>query len=628
MIRKSILVLAVLFLASLCFSQTQTKKRPSHPQPSLQETAKAAPGAIDEKLFGAMRWRQVGPFRGGRVLAVTGVPGEPNVFYFGAAAGGVWKSTDAGANWAPIFDKEQIASIGSIAVSPSDHNVIYVGTGEACIRGNISYGNGVYKSLDGGKTWKNIGLKDTQHIGKVVVDPRNPNIVFVAALGHAYGPNEERGLFRSTDGGVTWQKVLFKDNKTGAIDVVFDPNNSNTLFTSLWEVVRTPWSLSSGGPGSGLYKSTDGGSTWKRLEGHGLPAGIMGRIGVSVSGADSSRVYALIESKDGGLFRSDDAGESWIRMNEDGRLRQRAWYFSHVFADPKSADTLYLLNTGMFRSTDGGRSFNLLSAPHGDHHGLWIDPDNPQRMINGNDGGATVSTDGGKTWTTQYNQPTAQFYHVITDNRWPYYIYGAQQDNSTVAIKSYDDDGVIGRQDWYVVGGGESGYIAPYPSDPNIVYAGAEYFTSRFDKHTEQLVDISVMPLDVSGNGAEKLVHRFQWTSPLFVSPHDPNTLYTAGEMVFKSMNGGQSWQGISGDLTRNDKSKQRPSGGPITLDITSVEYYDTVFAAAESPLQKDLLWAGTDDGLVHLTTDGGQSWSNVTPKDLPEWSMISIVEP
>src|SRR3989442_13506966 len=317
-----------------------------------------------------------------------------------------------------------------------------------------------------------------------------------------------------------------------------------------------------------------------------------------------------------------------MHVNEDGRLRQRAWDFTHVFADPKSADTVYVLNTGMFRSVDGGRRFDLLPAQHGDHHGLWIDPDNPQRMINGNDGGATVSTDGGKTWTTQYNQPTAQFYHVITDNRWPYYIYGAQQDNSTVAIKSYDDDGVIGRQDWYVVGGGESGYIAPYPSDPNIVYAGAEYFTSRFDKHTEQLVDVSVLPLDPSGNGAEKLEHRFQWTSPLFISPHDPNTLYNAGEVMFKSTNGGQSWRAISPDLTRNDKSKQKPSGGPITLDITSVEYYDTIFAAAESPLQKDLLWAGSDDGLVHVTTDGGQNWSDVTPKELPEWSMISIIEP
>jgi len=471
-------------------------------------------------------------------------------------------------------------------------------------------------------------LKDTRHIGAVIVDPRNPNIVFVAALGHAYGTNEERGVFRTTDGGATWQKVLFKDNKTGAIDVVFDPNNSNTLFASLWEVYRTPWSLNSGGPGGGLYKSTDGGTTWKHLEGHGLPSGIMGRIGVSVSGADSNRVYAMIESKEGGLYRSDDGGDSWIRMNEDGRIRQRAWYFTHVFADPKTADTVYVLNTGMFRSTDAGRTFNLLPAPHGDHHGLWIDPDNPQRMINGNDGGATISTDGGKTWTTQYNQPTAQFYHVITDNRWPYYIYGAQQDNSTIAIKSFDDEGVIGRQDWFPVGGGESGYIAPYPPDPNIVYAGAEFITTRFDKRTEQVVDISVLPLDPSGNGAEKLEHRFQWTSPLFISPHDPNTIYNAGEVMFKSTNGGQSWTQISSDLTRNDKSKQKPSGGPITLDITSVEYYDTIFSAAESPLKKDLLWAGTDDGLVWTSPNGGQNWTNVTPKEMPEWSMISVIEP
>ncbi|HEX4606226.1 MAG TPA: glycosyl hydrolase, partial [Candidatus Angelobacter sp.] len=358
-----------------------------------------------------------------------------------------------------------------------------------------------------------------------------------------------------------------------------------------------------------------------------LPAGIMGRIGISVSGADANRIYAMVESKEGGLYRSDDGGDNWVRMNEDGRLRQRAWYFSHIFADPKSIDTVYVLNTGMFRSTDGGRSFNLLPAPHGDHHGLWIDPDSPDHLINGNDGGATVSLDGGRTWSTQYNQPTAQFYHVITDNRWPYYIYGAQQDNSTIAIKSYDDDGVIGRQDWYAVGGGESGYIAPYPPDPNIVFANAEAFTSRFDKRTEQAVDISVWPIDYSGYGAEKLPHRFNWTSPLFISPHDPNTMYTAQEMVFKSSNGGQSWSAISGDLTRNDKSKQKPSGGPITLDITSVEYYDTIFALAESPLKKGMLWAGTDDGLVQMSKDDGAHWTNVTPKDLPEWSMISIIE-
>jgi photosystem II stability/assembly factor-like uncharacterized protein/DNA-binding FrmR family transcriptional regulator len=610
--------------------KTPSAGKPTKPvaaKPAAQPQPGPSAGQIDEKLFNGMRWRQVGPFRGGRVLAVTGVPGEPNVFYFGGASGGVWKSTDTGVSWQPLFDKQPVASIGAIAVAPSDHNIIYVGSGEACIRGNITYGNGVYKSIDAGKTWKNVGLKDTRHIGAVIVDPRNPNVAFVAALGHAYGPNEERGVFRTIDGGATWQKVLYKDNKTGAIAVVFDPNNASTLFASLWEVYRTPWSLNSGGPGSGLYKSTDGGTTWTHLEGHGLPSGIMGRIGVTVSGADSNKIYAMVESKEGGLYRSDDGGENWIRMNEDGRLRQRAWYFSHIFADPKAADTVYVLNTGMFRSADGGRTFNLLPAPHGDHHGLWIDPDNPERMINGNDGGATVSIDGGRTWSTQYNQPTAQFYHVITDNRWPYYIYGAQQDNSTIAIKSYDDDGVIGRQDWYAIGGGECGYIAPYPPDPNITFANSESFISRFDKRTEQLVDISVWPLDVSGNGADKLLHRFQWTSPLFISPHDPKTLYAAAEMVFKSTDAGQSWTPISGDLTRNDKSKQKPSGGPITLDITSVEYYDTVFALTESPLKKDMIWAGTDDGLVQLTTDGGAHWSNVTPKDLPEWSMISIIE-
>jgi len=641
-----------LFLALFCasFSFTQTKPKPqgaqkaakkpvtaqsstaTQPKKTAARTAGSPAGGApvaDEKLFNAMRWRQVGPFRGGRVLAVTGVPGEPDVFYFGGASSGVWKSTDTGVSWKPLFDSQNIASIGAIAVAPSDHNVLYVGSGEACIRGNISYGHGVYKSVDGGKSWKNIGLKDTRHIGAVIVDPKNPTIVFVAALGHAYGPNEERGIFRTTDGGATWQKVLSKDNKTGAIDVVFDPNNSSTLFASLWEVYRTPWSLNSGGPGSGLYKSTDGGTTWTRLEGHGLPAGNMGRIGVSVSGADSNRVYAMIENKEGGgLYRSDDGGENWTLLNQDGRLRQRPWYFSHIFADPKSADTVYVLNTGMFRSTDAGRTFNLLPAPHGDHHGLWIDPDDPRRMINGDDGGATVSTDGGMTWSTQYNQPTAQFYHVITDNRWPYYIYGAQQDNSTVAIKSYDDDGVIGRQDWYPVGGGESGYIAPYPPDANIVFANGEAFISRFDKRTEQLTDISVWPLDVSGNGAEKLLHRFNWTSPLVISPHDPNTLYEAAEMLFKSTNQGQSWTAISPDLTRNDKSKQKPSGGPITLDITSVEYYDTIFTVAESPVKKDMIWVGTDDGLVQLTADGGQHWSNVTPREMPEWSMISIVEP
>lgn len=584
---------------------------------------------FNESLFKGMKWRQIGPFRGGRVIAVAGIPGEPDVYYFGAVAGGVWKTTDGGANWVPLFDKQPVSSIGSIAVAASDPNVIYVGTGEACIRGNISFGDGVYRSTDGGKTWKNVGLRDTRHIGRIIIHPRNPDIVFVAALGHAYGPNTERGIFRSSDGGKTWERVLYKDDKTGGIDITFDPTNPHILYAALWEAYRTPYSLSSGGPGSGLYKSTDDGSTWKRLEGNGLPKGILGRIGVSASGGDPNRIYALIEAEDGGLYRSDDGGEKWSRVNEDHRFRQRAWYFTHVFADPKNTDTVYVLNTGLFRSTDGGKSFTLLPAPHGDHHGLWIDPGNPQRIINGDDGGASITIDGGKTWTRQDNQPTAQFYHVATDNRFPYYVYGAQQDNSTVAIASRSDDGVIGRADWYDVGGGESGYIAPDPRDANIVYAGSYAgFITRFDKGTRQAQDVSPWPENPSGYGAVGLKHRFQWTAPIVISPHDPDTLYIAGEMLFKSANGGRSWTTISPDLTRNDKSKQAASGGPITKDNTSVEYYDTIFALAESPVQKDLIWIGTDDGLVHVTRDGGKNWTNITPKDMPEWSMVSLIEP
>ena len=591
--------------------------------------AASAAGQVDPQLFSGMKWRQIGPFRGGRVVAVSGVPGDPATWYFGAVAGGVWKSTNAGSTWQPVFDEQKIASIGAIAVADSDHNIIYVGTGEACPRGNITYGDGVYKSLDAGRTWQHLGLRDTRHIGAIVVDPRNPDIAFVAALGHAFGPNDERGIFRTGDGGKTWQRVLFHDRDSGGIDVVFDPRNPNTLFASLWQMRRQPWGFSSGGTGSGLYRSTDGGFTWKLLEHHGLPDGPLGRIGVSVSGADSNRVYAAIEAKEGGVFRSDDGGDSWMRVNSDHRFRQRAWYYSHIFADPVALDTVYVLDTGAFRSTNGGKDFELLPAPHGDHHALWIDPRDPRRLINGNDGGATISVDGGKSWTSQYNQPTAQFYHVAVDNHWPYRIYGAQQDNSTIAIASRDDEGVIGRQDWYEVGGGESGYIAPDPRDPQIVYANADSGQmTRYDHRTGNLRDVSIHPLDVSGNGAADLEYRIQWTEPVFVSPHDSNVLYTAAQFVLESSDQGRSWRRISADLTRNDKSKQRPSGGPITLDITSVEYYDTVFALAESPLQRGLLWAGTDDGLIHVTQDDGQSWHNVTPKDMPEWSMVSIIEP
>ncbi len=627
----TLLLTCVLSLSAL----GQQKPRPvtragqQAPPASAAPSSQAAPQPVyPEKLFDGMKFRLIGPFRGGRVVAVTGVPDEPNTYYFGAVAGGVWKTTDGGVNWTPISDKEPFASVGAIAVASSNRNVIYVGTGEACIRGNISYGDGVYKSEDGGKTWKNVGLRDTRHIGRLIVDPRNPDVVFVAALGHAYGPNSERGVFRSRDGGKSWEKVLYKDDKTGAIDITFDPNNSNTLFAALWEANRTPWSLTSGGPGSGLYKSTDGGSTWKQLTGSGLPKGVLGRIGVAVSGANSDRVFALIEAEDGGIYRSDDGGEKWTRVNGDTRFRQRAWYYSHIYADPKSADTVYVANVQLARSTDGGRTFTTLRAPHGDHHALWIDPANPLRMINGNDGGATVSVDGGKTWTAQDTQPTAQFYHVDTDNRFKYHVYGAQQDNSTVAIASRTDDGVIDRSDWYPVGGGESGYVVPYPKDPNIVYAGSYGgLITRYDKNTGQTVEINPWPENPMGHGAADLRYRFQWTAPILISPHDPNVLYHGANVLFMTTNGGQSWTVISPDLTRNDKSKQQSSGGPVTKDNTSVEYYDTIFALAESPLQKGVIWAGTDDGLVQITRDGGKTWTNITPKDMPEWSTVNIID-
>jgi len=575
-----------------------------------------------------MRWRSIGPARGGRAIGVAGVPGDPNTYYFGAVAGGVWKSTDGGNTWSPIFDNQSVSSIGSIAVADSDANIVYVGTGEACIRGNISHGDGVYKSTDAGKTWKHIGLRDTRHIGRVIVHPRNPEIALVAALGHVYGPNIERGIFRTADGGKTWEKVLYRDEKTGGIEITFAPGNANILYAALWEASRSPHGMSSGGPGSGLYRSVDGGSTWKKLEGGGLPKGTLGRIGVSVSGADPSRVWALIEAEDGGLYRSDDGGDNWRLMTDDRRYRQRAWYYTHVIADPQHAETVYVLNTGFYRSTDGGRTFTQIAVPHGDNHGLWVDPGNPQRMINANDGGANVSVNGGRTWTRQDTQPTAQFYHVTTDNQFPYHVYGAQQDNSTVAIASRSDSGAIGRQDWYEVGGCESGYIAVHPTDHNIVYAGCYGgHITRYDRRTRQAQEINAWPENPMGAGAAELRHRFQWTAPIHISIHDHDVLFHAAEVLFKSTNGGMSWTAISPDLTRNDKSRQQSSGGPITKDNTSVEYYDTIFALAESPKQKDLIWAGSDDGLVHLTLDAGKNWKNVMPKDLPEWSLISIIE-
>ena len=632
-----------IILAAAGLAQTKPERQSKAAKPTAAaskpaSTTENAPAGTDtgentrpeEKPFKGMQYRLIGPFRGGRSLTAAGIPGDPNTYYFGATGGGVWKSTDGALTWAPVFDKEGASSIGSLAVANTNPNVIYAGTGEACIRGDISEGDGIYKSVDGGKTWRNVGLSDSRAIGKIVVHPSNPDIVFVAALGHVYGANTERGIFRTLDGGKTWERVLYKDEHSGGIDVAFDQQNPNILFAALWQAQRTPWSMSNGGPGSGLYRSSDGGTTWKRLQEHGLPKGPYGRIGVAVA-ANSERVYALIQAQnpDGGLYRSDDGGDSWRLVNPSHSLWQRPWYYMHVIADPRDADTVYIMSVDAYRSTDGGHLFNKVDLPHGDNHGLWIDPTDSRRMIASNDGGVTVTLDGGKNWTPQENQPTAQFYHVITDTATPYRIYGAQQDSGTVAIVSRSDEGFIDRPDWYDVGGGEAGYIAPYPPDPDIVYA-ADYQANitRYDRHIGQIKAITEMPQLSDAQGAANLEHRFQWTAPVLISPHDPNTLYHAGERLFKTTDGGVHWEAVSPDLTRNDKSKQQPSGGPVTLDDTGTEYYDTIFALAESPITAGLIWAGTDDGLVQISRDAGKSWTNVTPKELPEWSRISQIDP
>jgi photosystem II stability/assembly factor-like uncharacterized protein len=584
----------------------------------------------DEALYKAMKWRCIGPYRGGRVTAVTGIPGLPHSYYFGATGGGVWKSEDSGLNWEPVSDGYfKTGSVGAIAVSDWDPNVVYVGMGEAPIRGNVSHGDGMYKSTDAGKTWIPIGLADTSQISRVRIHPRNPDLVYVAALGHVYGPNEERGVFRSKDGGKTWEKILFRSDKAGAIDLIMDPFNARVLYASIWETSRTPYSLTSGGEGSGLFKTVDGGDTWTEISRNkGLPEDTLGKIGVCVSGAQRDRVWAIVEARDGGVFRSDDGGETWVKMNDDRRLRQRAWYYSRIYADPKDANTVYVLNTGLYRSVDAGKTYTSIRVPHGDNHDLWIDPGDPHRMINGNDGGANVSTNGGVSWTAQDNQPTAQFYHVTTDNSFPYMVYGAQQDNSTVRIASRTTEGGIDTSDWHSVGGGESGHVAPRHDNPDIVYAGSYGgLITRWDYTTRQERVITAWPDNPMGWGAEDLKYRFQWTAPIVVSRFDSNVLYHAAQVLFKTTNEGQSWEVISPDLTTNDRTKQQKSGGPITHDDTSVEYYCTIFAVTESFHDPNILWVGSDDGLVHITRDGGKNWVNITPKQMPKWSLISMIE-
>ncbi|TAN22268.1 MAG: glycosyl hydrolase [Acidobacteria bacterium] len=584
--------------------------------------------ALQKDSLAGMKYRLIGPFRGGRAEAVTGVIGNPSEWYFGAAGGGVWKTDNAGQSWRPIFDHEPVSSIGAIAVAPSDPNIVYVGTGEECFRGDISYGNGMYKSLDGGATWTHIGLDDSRHIARVLIDPHDPNRVFVAAEGHAFGPNAERGIFRSLDGGKTWQKVLYVNDQTGAVDLTFDGNNPHVLFAAMYQQVRKPWTFIGGGPGSGLYKSTDDGATWKHLEGHGLPSGILGKIGVAVSAADPNRVYALIVAHKGsGLYESNDTGATWHFITGDHRFLERAFYYIHVFADPHDANTIWILNTSTYRSTDQGKTWQTVHAGHGDCHGFWINPANSRWMIEGNDGGATISTDGGTTWSTQNNQPTAQFYHVATDNQLLYYVYGAQQDNTTVAIASATNHGAIGPGDWYQVGGGESGYVAPEPKG-QIVYAGGNYgIITRWDKATDQAHLVTPDPVLMDGSAAADQKYRFQWTAPIVFDPLAPNTLYIGAQVLFRSTDNGQHWTAISPDLTRNDKSKQQIPGGPLQHDSTSVEFYDTIFTIAPSSIQHGLIWAGSDDGLIHITRDAGAHWTDVTPPGLPAWSKISLIE-
>jgi photosystem II stability/assembly factor-like uncharacterized protein len=595
-----------------------------------QNSATQKPKESD--LLKALQYRSIGPYRGGRSAAVAGVASQPNVYYYGATGGGVWKTTDGGINWESVSDGSVFGtgSVGAIAVSDSDPNVVYVGMGESPIRGNVSHGDGVYKSTDAGRTWKRIGLEDTRQIPRIRVHPKNPDLVYVAALGHVWGPNEQRGVFRSKDGGKTWEKVFSRGNKAGAIDLILDPSNPNTIYAGFWEVYRKPWTLESGGPGGGIFKSTDGGDTWIELtRNSGLPRGVVGKVGIAVSPANPERVWAIVEAEDGGVFRSDNGGQTWTKVNEERRLRQRAWYYTRIYADPKNVDTLYVLNVQFFRSNDGGRTYNTISVPHGDNHDLWIAPDDPNRMIQSNDGGANVSFNGGRSWTDQ-DQPTAQFYRVALDNDFPYNVYGAQQDNSTVRIASRTTGNNIGTSDWFDVGGGESGWIAPSPKDSNIVYAGSYGgLTTRYDHRTGQERNISPYPNNPMGAGADVLKYRFQWNFPIVFSQHDPNTLYAAANVLFKSTDEGSSWQVISPDLTRNDKTKQSASGGPITKDNTSVEYYATIFAAMESPVQAGTIWTGSDDGLIHVSRDAGKNWSNVTPPSsiMPEWIQINSID-
>jgi photosystem II stability/assembly factor-like uncharacterized protein len=601
---------------------------------SLAIPANSQQKPISEDFYEGLEWRNIGPNRGGRSLGCAGSPDRPNEYYFGATGGGLWKTTDGGNEWKPVTDGQVTSSsVGAVAVAESNPDVVYIGMGEVQLRGSITQGDGVYKSTDAGKTWEHLGLQETQAVARIRIHPTNPDLVYVAALGHPYGENEERGVFRSRDGGATWEKILYVSPKAGAVDLIIDRNNPEVLYASTWEVYRKAWKMWGGGGDSKLWKSTDGGNTWTDLTGNpGMPEGPIGKIGVTVSPANSNRVWAIVEANEGGVFRSDDGGKTWKKTNSERKLRQRAFYYSRIYADPKDENTVYCLNTGFYKSTDGGETFDTtIQVPHGDNHDLWIDPNDPQRMINSNDGGGNVSINGGKTWTEQ-DYPTSQFYHVMATSDVPYHVAGAQQDNSTLAMPSDGWEHMQARGPnhgwWYAVGGGESGWITQHPENPDIFYAGSQgALLTRYDRSNGQVRDIQVYPRFFSGEAAESLPERWQWTFPIMFAPQDPNVMYTCSQHVWKTTDDGQSWERISPDLTYADPSTLGKTGGVITMDMNGPEIYATVFALAPSWHDIKTIWAGSDDGKVHITRNGGATWEDITPEGLPKFSRVSIID-
>ncbi|HEX9563308.1 MAG TPA: glycosyl hydrolase [Gemmatimonadaceae bacterium] len=624
------LVPATLIIAPLTLSAFQRTPPPPVPRPPASATQGSLPPVrMDSAVFGGLRWRELGPPRGGRSVAAAGSVARPNEYWFGTTGGGVLKTTDGGLNWTPMSDRFFGGTIGAIAVDPRNPDIVWVGGGETCIRGNTAHGDGLWKTTNGGRTWTFLGFRE-EHIAAIEIHPTDPNVAWLGVFGNPFQASANRGLFKTSDGGRTFTKALFVNDSTGVIDISVDPSNPNVLFVAMWQAYRTPWSMSSGGEHSGLYRTSDGGATWTNLTrtARGLPRGVTGKIGVAVSPAKPSRVWAQIEHDSGGLYRSDDGGQTWEFLNGDRRMRQRAWYYSHVYADPADSNVVYSLNVGFFKSRDGGRTFpQQISVPHGDNHDLWIAPNDPNRMINANDGGANVSLNGGQSWTGQ-DYGTAQFYHVDVTTDWPYHICGAQQDNSTLCGPSRKEGGVR-MSDWYDGGGGESGYVTPNPRDPNIIFAGSYGgLLTRKDRRTGFERNVTVFPINPMGHSSEDIEVRFQWTFPIVFSRHNPNMVYAAGSKVFRSTNEGESWTAISPDLARRDPRTMGPSGGPITRDQTGVETYALTFAFDESPVQAGVLWAGTDDGLVWVSRDNGGNWQNVTPPDMGDFTRISIIEP